>query len=585
MKIKNILKKAILGLAISFQIGSVETFASQSVFSDSSAGACSDVAPTNTGNGTCTITNPTAFLQSEDITFTATTAGSGATFSVSGSVSGPLGTITAGSTQTVYDAYGFPRFSVNLSNGGVAYAIGDNFKFTGTAGTELKASNFNLFSLAQVCANGCAPGVVVQVPLGSKTSPSINGTTTSSNSGLYFAAADQPSISADSVDVARFRSDGQIDFGVGSEDDDHNTGTSSADFNYRGQTFRVISATTTGVTIAALNRSATANADAVLKAETAASGGDPYTFWSVNSTGISMGIDVADGSSLRIVDGTGLNGGTTTRARLDGSSKSWEFGTDTNTSMTHKFIGASLRVEEDASGGPALQIRSLRTAVGAGEALGSFQFYSSDSTSGGTGVQSDIRAIETGGTGVNYYLTFRTGTAGTLGEAMRLLDTGRALFNLGTTANPGVAAISDVDTGLQWGGSNDLYAVAGGVASLQIFSTYISPIVNIRMGTSGSGATPDISHNSDQNTGIVWGQADDIYFSAGGNLVFTATSTAITIGKTGTTIQHSLNTALGTNGAQVGTITNLPAAATSGNPAVWVKMTVNGTTGYMPVWQ
>lgn len=585
MKIKNILKKAILGAALSFQIGSFKTFATQSIFTDSSAGACSDAGAANTGNGTCTISATTAFNETETITFTATTAGSGATFSVSGSVSGSLSTVTAGSTQTVYDSYGFPKFSVNLSNGGTPYVAGDDFSFTVTAGSELKKSNFDLFTLAQVCANGCAPGVVIQVPLGSKSAPSINGTTTSSNSGLYFAAADQPSISADGVDVARFRSDGQIDFGVGAEDDDHNTGTSGSDFNYRGQTFRTVSATTTGVTIAALNRSATSGADAVLKAETASSGGDPYTFWSVNGTGISMGVDVGDGSSLRIVDGTGLTGSTTTRARLDGSTKSWEFGTDTNTSMTHKFIGASVRIEEDASGGPAIQIRSLRTTVGSGESLGAMQWYSSDATTGGAGVQSDIRAIETGGTGVNYYMTFRTGTAGVLAEAMRLLDTGRALFNLGTTANPGVAAISDVDTGLQWGGSNDLYIVAGGVASLQVFSTYISPIVNIKMGTSGNAAAPDIAHNSDSNTGIVWGQADDIYFSAGGNLVFTATSTAITIGKTGTTIQHSLNTALGTNGAQVATMTNLPAAATSGNPAVWVKITVNGTTGYMPVWQ
>lgn len=56
-----------------------------------------------------------------------------------------------------------------------------------------------------------------------------------------------------------------------------------------------------------------------------------------------------------------------------------------------------------------------------------------------------------------------------------------------------------------------------------------------------------------------------------------------TIG-TGTATQHALNTLLATNGAQVATITNLPAAATAGNPNGWLKITINGTLSYIPFW-
>lgn len=130
-------------------------YATQSVFTDPSAGSCTDPGTGNTGNGTCTISVVTAFNPTEAVTFTATTAGSGATFAVSGATSGPLGTITAGSTQVVVDSYGFAHFSVNLSNGGTPYIIGDDFTVTITAGTELKKASFDLLTLAQICSNGC----------------------------------------------------------------------------------------------------------------------------------------------------------------------------------------------------------------------------------------------------------------------------------------------------------------------------------------------------------------------------------------------------------------------------------------------
>lgn len=53
---------------------------------------------------------------------------------------------------------------------------------------------------------------------------------------------------------------------------------------------------------------------------------------------------------------------------------------------------------------------------------------------------------------------------------------------------------------------------------------------------------------------------------------------------TGTSTQHNLNTLLATNGAQTATLTNLPAAATAGNPNGWLKISINGTTSYIPFW-
>lgn len=70
----------------------------------------------------------------------------------------------------------------------------------------------------------------------------------------------------------------------------------------------------------------------------------------------------------------------------------------------------------------------------------------------------------------------------------------------------------------------------------------------------------------------------------GTNDFFTVSTTGIVTIGTGTTAQHALNILLATNGAQVATMTNLPAAATSGNPVGWTQETINGNTRYRPFW-
>lgn len=57
----------------------------------------------------------------------------------------------------------------------------------------------------------------------------------------------------------------------------------------------------------------------------------------------------------------------------------------------------------------------------------------------------------------------------------------------------------------------------------------------------------------------------------------------ITLGQSGATQQHALNTLTGTTGAGIGTLTNLPTGK-SGNPTGYVQITINGSTAYIPYW-
>ena len=56
-----------------------------------------------------------------------------------------------------------------------------------------------------------------------------------------------------------------------------------------------------------------------------------------------------------------------------------------------------------------------------------------------------------------------------------------------------------------------------------------------------------------------------------------------TIGASGATPTHGLNTSLGANASNVLTLTNAPTAIT-GNPTGYITINVNGTLAYMPFW-
>lgn len=97
------------------------------------------------------------------------------------------------------------------------------------------------------------------------------------------------------------------------------------------------------------------------------------------------------------------------------------------------------------------------------------------------------------------------------------------------------------------------------------------------------------SRNRDtQNIQWYWGTLGDDLFTintsiATGGFLSITSAGLLTLGN-GTATQHALNTLLATNGAQNATLTNLPAAATAGNPNGWLKITINGTTSYIPFW-
>jgi hypothetical protein len=179
----------------------------QTVFVDPSAGTCT--AGANTGNGTCTINSVFYQVRSETLTFSATTAGPSATFSVTGSVSGALGSITSGSSQTV-NIESIPALQVTLSDGGTPYAISDSFTVTTSPGSELRESNFNLFDLEQVCSNDCDVGTAqLQVDDGLLATPGI-GWSADTDSGLRRIGADNYSLVSGSLDALTVEADQDV---------------------------------------------------------------------------------------------------------------------------------------------------------------------------------------------------------------------------------------------------------------------------------------------------------------------------------------------------------------------------------------
>src|SRR5574343_1285528 len=96
-----------------------------------------DVTPNNTGTGTVTdiVTYPTSVTEVITLTCTAAAANSG-TFSVSGSMSGALGTATVGTTFTS----AVIRFTI--TDGGVDYQVGDNFIITVTKQAATETAKF-----------------------------------------------------------------------------------------------------------------------------------------------------------------------------------------------------------------------------------------------------------------------------------------------------------------------------------------------------------------------------------------------------------------------------------------------------------
>lgn len=158
-------------------------------------------------------------------------------------------------------------------------------------------------------------------------------------------------------------------------------------------------------------------------------------------------------------------------------------------------------------------------------------------------------------------------TIGTSGGTQDHTINGNNTNLFGTSASNCTLGVRNSDN---TGGNARFYAEVGGSSAGDPYTLYnISGVQNWATGVD----------NSDSDKFKISGS------NALGSSDYVTITTAglITLG-TGTATQHALNTQLATNGAQNATLTNLPAAATAGNPVGWVQITINGTTRYMPFW-
>jgi hypothetical protein len=147
---------------------------------------------------------------------------------------------------------------------------------------------------------------------------------------------------------------------------------------------------------------------------------------------------------------------------------------------------------------------------------------------------------------------------------------------IGTAANT-IAGLTVVNatgaTACTWNGQLTVKATSG-TGALLVDSTTTDAYVGLSSNGTGKWFFQNIgsgSHNMQLGNASV---ATVLDISQAGAFIIS----------TGTTNQHRLNTLLATNGVQTATMTNLPAAATSGNPNGWVSININGTTSYMPFW-
>jgi hypothetical protein len=159
------------------------------------------------------------------------------------------------------------------------------------------------------------------------------------------------------------------------------------------------------------------------------------------------------------------------------------------------------------------------------------------------------------------------------------------LFGDGTVGSPSIAFNSDNDgtgTGFYRVGANQIGVATNGVLRLQIDSTAVANYDSVFRAIGQASATfPDYSFINDTNTGFRATGADAIALTTGGADYLTISSAgqvALGSGTAATNVRINSQTATGVNTA---TMTNSP---TTGNPAVWIVVNINGTDRKIPAW-
>ncbi len=178
-----------------------------------------------------------------------------------------------------------------------------------------------------------------------------------------------------------------------------------------------------------------------------------------------------------------------------------------------------------------------------------------------------------------------TGTIGSSFTA-RAANTQTNGGNIGVTSYAGGG---NINTGYQ----SQIDSVAGttpkaiGYAS-GINSTGVSTLVGyyVKVGTTSNAALMSPSPTAsalffgDNGTSAV----DLINLQSNATTAFSVTDAGIVkLGATSATPQHIVNSATGTTGTDILTLTN-GVAGTAGNPAGYLKFTINGSTRYIPFW-
>lgn len=155
------------------------------------------------------------------------------------------------------------------------------------------------------------------------------------------------------------------------------------------------------------------------------------------------------------------------------------------------------------------------------------------------------------------------------------------LHQTGATNNTSFFFGTEVGTGWYQPTSNQWAWAAGtggGAGTQTLLLTKLASTFTGTLSVTGAADAKQmvVKGNATQTNNIIEVQKSDatVFFSIDNNA-------QVTIGN-GTTAQHIINGATKTDGAQTGTLTNAP---TAGNPAGYLKVTINGTTSYIPFWQ
>lgn len=248
-------------------------------------------------------------------------------------------------------------------------------------------------------------------------------------------------------------------------------------------------------------------------------------------------------------------------------------------STASQFVG-QIGVEAGAGTDTMVRIRGNSTTAGANQyGLYVDTFFSSAATTSGRGITSVPQTVA---------------TSYTMGVM--------ASFSASGSASPGSSVTRFVNylSDLQAPGDNnavlaDNTAFVGNwfINSTTTRESLFSGTMNISVSSGANLALTKI--NNSPSIKFEGGASNDFYFELDGStalqikrndgaVVFqTDQSSQVILGGSGLTPIHQINTAVGTPGTDVMTMTNGPAGS-AGNPAGFLKLQVNGATYIFPYW-